>query len=686
MNLHGKFFLRGRSPWLWREGLDSMFRAQVSKWLRHAAEDDDSAAAPTDSRTARELGCLELIAEDFTTHCRDPFQPGFWAICVHRLGSRIGDARAPAVRRVGDGAYATLSTLVDWAWGIHIPRTVELGRRVRLWHNGGMVLRARSIGNDVHIRQVTTFGPARDDTAESPSLPVIGDRADIGAGACVVGGITVGHDSVVGANSVVVQDVPPRMVVLGAPARAIPLWSVSAKSVPDGKPCDHTGLPPGDRDENPAGISLPALLREDLRTHGGSLASPGFWALAVHRMGNWRMGVRSRVARAPLTLLYRVAHQAVVAMWGIDLPYNARVGRRLRIEHHGALFIGASQIGDDVHIRGPVTVGLRRREVLAAPTIGDRVELQPNACVVGSLHLGDDSLIGAHAVVARDVRPGSTVFGIPGQCVDPTQCFQPARASAGARPRVRAAGGREAPRTRDRRVRAVIGLGDLIELLREDFATHGRSLASPGFWAIAAHRFGGWAEGVRPRPACAGLGIAHGAMATSVDWLWGIRIGRGTRLGRRVRIWHHGAMVLDAVSIGDDVQIRHNTTLGVARGRDVDGRPVVEDRVDLGAGACVLGAVTVGHDVVVDANAVVLKSCPAGARMAGVPARAAEPRRAGGPDVARVEVAAARVEVARVDAPRLEVARVDVSRADVSRVDVSRLTGYPVKPPSMTSV
>lgn len=48
---------------------------------------------------------------------------------------------------------------------------------------------------------------------------------------------------------------------------------------------------PGSRDMNPAGVGLFSLLREDLHTHDGRLLEQGFWAIAVHRFGNWRMGL-----------------------------------------------------------------------------------------------------------------------------------------------------------------------------------------------------------------------------------------------------------------------------------------------------------------------------------------------------------------------------------------------------------
>jgi len=75
----------------------------------------------------------------------------------------------------------------------------------------------------------------------------------------------------------------------------------------------------GDRNRNPAGIGFLALLREDLRTHDNQFCEQGFWAIAVHRFGNWRMGL-PKPLRAPLTILYRVLYRWVEWTCGISLP------------------------------------------------------------------------------------------------------------------------------------------------------------------------------------------------------------------------------------------------------------------------------------------------------------------------------------------------------------------------------
>jgi len=173
-------------------------------------------------------------------------------------------------------------------------------------------------------------------------------------------------------------------------------------------------LPRGDRDMNPPGVGFLALLAEDWRTHDRNLLEPGFVAIAVHRFGNARMRVRPSILRAPLTVIYRALFTVVNWLWGIDLSYTVRLGRRVRIWHHGGMVLGARAIGDDVHLRHNTTFGvLNRRELLGKPIIGNRVDVGVGACVLGAVTVGDDSVIGPNSVVLRHVPPGSVVMGIP---------------------------------------------------------------------------------------------------------------------------------------------------------------------------------------------------------------------------------------------------------------------------------
>jgi serine O-acetyltransferase len=175
---------------------------------------------------------------------------------------------------------------------------------------------------------------------------------------------------------------------------------------------------PGDRNRNPAGIGLLALLREDLRTHDGHLLEQGFWAIAVHRFGNWRMGIRPKLLRAPFSLLYKFLFKCVEWTCGITLPYTILLGRRVRIWHHSGIVLNAHAIGDDVHIRQNTTLGIADRGQLdEIPTIGDRVDIGCNVCIAGGVTVGDDARIGANSLVLADVPSGAIVAGVPARII-----------------------------------------------------------------------------------------------------------------------------------------------------------------------------------------------------------------------------------------------------------------------------
>lgn len=166
-------------------------------------------------------------------------------------------------------------------------------------------------------------------------------------------------------------------------------------------------------------LSLPAQIREDFAAHGRDLLSPGFHALAVHRFGVWRMGIDRRLFRAPMTLIYRTLHRAATGIYGIELPYTARVGRRVVIEHqHGIVVHGKTVIGDDCILRQGVTLGIRSMDRLDdAPVLGNGVNVGAGAKIIGRVHVGDRAQIGANAVVLHDVPAGALAVGVPAALV-----------------------------------------------------------------------------------------------------------------------------------------------------------------------------------------------------------------------------------------------------------------------------
>lgn len=160
---------------------------------------------------------------------------------------------------------------------------------------------------------------------------------------------------------------------------------------------------------------LRAQIREDWRANGSDWTRPGFRALATYRFGVWRMGVRSRWLRAPLSFLYRRAFVRCRNVYGIELPYTCTIGRGVRIEHQGGIVIhGATVIGDGCIIRQNCTLGVRRLDRLDdAPILEAGVNVGAGAVILGRVTIGAGAAVGANAVVLTDVPPGALVTGVP---------------------------------------------------------------------------------------------------------------------------------------------------------------------------------------------------------------------------------------------------------------------------------
>ena len=177
-------------------------------------------------------------------------------------------------------------------------------------------------------------------------------------------------------------------------------------------------LPDGSRNMNPPGLGFWALVREDFRTNDASLTHQGFLMLFVHRFGNWRMDVRPRLLRLPLTLSYRFLNKLTELLFGMKLGYTVKVGRRVKLEHFGGMILGAREIKDDVVLRQNTTMGIRSTaDVQAKPTLGHRVDVGAGAVIVGNIHIGDNSIIGANSVVFSNIPANSVVMGVPAKII-----------------------------------------------------------------------------------------------------------------------------------------------------------------------------------------------------------------------------------------------------------------------------
>jgi serine O-acetyltransferase len=162
----------------------------------------------------------------------------------------------------------------------------------------------------------------------------------------------------------------------------------------------------------------------------------------------------------------------------------------------------------------------------------------------------------------------------------------------------------------------------LWQQIKEDWIAHGRDWTKPGFRAVAVHRFGVWRMGIEPKLLRAPFSILYRAMFRYVRNVYGIELPYTVQLGRRVIIEHQSAIVIHGQTvIGDDSVIRQGVTMGNRYLDRPTEAPRLGKRVNVGAGAKILGAVTLGDDANVGANAVVLKDVPAGKTAVGIPAK-----------------------------------------------------------------
>lgn len=167
-------------------------------------------------------------------------------------------------------------------------------------------------------------------------------------------------------------------------------------------------------------------IREDFAAHDRDPWRQGVWVMLVYRFGRWRYGVRPALLRKPLSFVYKLLKIGAQITTGVDLPCEARVGRRLVIEHFGGIVVsGDTVIGDDVTLRHGVTLGLRRKNQPGAPTIGNGVDIGAGAKILGPVRIGDGAVIGANAVVLQDVPAGAIAVGIPARITWPRRALAP---------------------------------------------------------------------------------------------------------------------------------------------------------------------------------------------------------------------------------------------------------------------
>jgi serine O-acetyltransferase len=154
--------------------------------------------------------------EDFLSHGRSWGSQGFWVMVVYRFGRWRYGVKPPVLRKAFSLLYHVQFKLVQVLTGIELPCEVEIGRNFVIDHFGGIIVSGYTkFGDNCRIRNGVVIGLRR---VEEKVAPIIGNNVDIGTGAKLLGPIRIGDNCLIGANAVVLCDVPANSIATGVPA------------------------------------------------------------------------------------------------------------------------------------------------------------------------------------------------------------------------------------------------------------------------------------------------------------------------------------------------------------------------------------------------------------------------------------------------------------------------------------
>ena len=154
--------------------------------------------------------------------------------------------------------------------------------------------------------------------------------------------------------------------------------------------------------------------------------TPGIWAIVVYRGGNWlQANIRLWYLRKLLMIAIRIIHFFICIPIGIDISFNAKIGKGFYIGHYGGIVVNKNAvIGDFCNLSQGVTIGEGGRgDERGTPIIGNKVYIALGAKIFGKIKIGNKVAIGANAVVNKSFSDNSVEGGVPARVLNFNSSF-----------------------------------------------------------------------------------------------------------------------------------------------------------------------------------------------------------------------------------------------------------------------
>jgi serine O-acetyltransferase len=509
----------------------------------------------------------------------------------------------------------------------------EISEGFMIGHASGVIIHGNArIGKNCILMHQCTLG-----IKEVENIPlsevhvVLGDEVIVGAGARIMGNISIGHHSQIGMNAMVIKSFPPYSVIVGVPARQIKAISPDTSA-----PIDYRdSLKPIDNSIASPKKSLPntfRLIREDLiylsYVNGKSfnwtnylkfILDPSAFSVVIFRFSHWLDGIGLR-------LLARILLFLNLVLFKVEIGVSADIAGGLVIGHaNGVIINSRAKIGKNCIFFHHNTVAIAPRQnydpLRDMVVIGDNVVFGAGARVVGNIEIGDNCRIGMNAVVNRSLPPNAIAVGIPARVVKIlSEDYLTRKANNHALETLNGRLNHHQVTFRQtlRLIKADLLYRTQLEGKKLNFFYCLKLILNPPALVVIIFRFQTWFYD-------AGLYLLANLLYLINILLFSCDFQTGAEIeGGLVVSYANGIIIHSKAKIGKNcILMFHNSiTIGPRLEMDpVNDRVILEDNVMVGGGARIIGNITIGHHSQIGMNAVVTRSAPPYAVLTGVPAK-----------------------------------------------------------------